>query len=89
MGISGLFPEPLSLEAYLRLFIGHERLYPSTLAVMFWLLRFRGETIWDTLALWLNAIVWQIHKLLYKLSHPSATKQDFVSYILSRKQHLH
>jgi len=56
---------------------------------MFWLLRFRGETIGDTLALWINAIVWQIHKLLYKISHPSATKRDFVSYILSRKQHLH
>ena len=52
---------------------------------MFWLLRFRGETIGDTLALWINAIVWQIRKLLYKLSHPSATKRDFVNYILSQK----
>jgi hypothetical protein len=48
-----------------------------------------GETIGDTLALWINAIVWQLHKLLYKFSHPSTTKRDFVSYILSRKQHLH
>jgi hypothetical protein len=56
---------------------------------MFWLLRFRGETIGDTLALWINAIVWQIRKLLYKLSHPSATKRDFINHILSQKQHLH
>jgi hypothetical protein len=52
---------------------------------MFWLLRFRGETIGDTLALWINAIVWQIQKLLYKLSHPFATKQDFINHILSQK----
>jgi len=56
---------------------------------MFWLLRFRGERLWDTLALWINAIVWQVHKLLYRLFHPSATKQDFVRYIISRKLHLH
>ena len=56
---------------------------------MFWLLRFRGERLRDTLALWVNAIVWQVRKWLYRIFHPSATKQDFVRYIISQKLHLH
>ncbi len=56
---------------------------------MFWLLRFRGETIGDTLALWINAMVWQIQKLFYKITHPSSTKQEFVRYIHSKKPHRH
>jgi len=56
---------------------------------MFWLLRFRGETIGDTLVLSINAIVWQLHKLLYKISHPSATKRDFAQYITSKKPNLY
>jgi len=56
---------------------------------MFWLLRFRGETIGDTLALWINAIVWQIQKLFYKITHSNSTKQEFVRYIHSKKPHRH
>ncbi len=56
---------------------------------MFWLLRFRGETLGATLALWINAITWQIQKLFYKITHPNSTKQDFVRYILSKKPHRH
>jgi FkbM family methyltransferase len=56
---------------------------------MFWLLRFRGETIGDTLALWINAIVWQIQKLFYKITHPNSTKQEFAMYIHLKKPHRH
>jgi FkbM family methyltransferase len=45
--------------------------------------------MWDTLVLGINAIVWQIHKLLYKISHPSATKRDFAQYIASKKPNLY
>jgi FkbM family methyltransferase len=33
--------------------------------------------------------VWQLRKLLYKISHPSATKRDFVQYINSKKPNLY
>ena len=56
---------------------------------MFWLLRFRGERLRDTLALWVNAIVWQIQKLFYKITHLNSTKQDFFIYIHSEKPHRH
>ncbi len=56
---------------------------------MFWLLRFRGETIWDTFALWINAIVWQVRKTIYLLLHPHSQKKDFVEYIISQKIYQH
>ena len=56
---------------------------------MFWLLRFRGETLGATLALWINAITWQIQKLFYKISYPNSTKQHFIKHIFSKKLHLH
>jgi len=56
---------------------------------MFWLLRFRGETLGATLTLWINAITWQIHKLIYKIFHPKASKQDFIRHIISEKPQFH
>ncbi len=56
---------------------------------MFWLLRFRGERLGDTLALWINAVTWQLQKLLYKLTHAKSTKADFVSQILFSCPHRH